>query len=99
MAVDPKMGIFRAIACLEAALLEDGARMLPKVELETRLRLGDLLARSNAHDTLGRARVHLDRAVRTLRAICSSRCWSRLPARAQCTCFLGVVVAACRRWS
>eukprot|EP01043_Picozoa_sp_COSAG02_P031780 COSAG02_NODE_2090_length_9866_cov_9.396642_5_plen_92_part_00 len=38
--------------------------MLPKAELETRLRLGDLLARSNAHDTLGRARVHLDRAVR-----------------------------------
>ena len=65
LAVDPENGVFRAIACLEAALLEDGARMLPKAELETRLRLGDLLARSNAHDTLGRARVHLDRAVRT----------------------------------
>ena len=42
--------------------------MLPKAELETRLRLGDLLARSNAHDTLGRARVHLDRAVRACSA-------------------------------
>jgi hypothetical protein len=65
VAVDPEAGILRATACLEAALLaQKDARMLPKTELDTRLRLGDLLARSNAHDTLGRARVHLDRAVR-----------------------------------
>ena len=90
LAVDPEAGIFRAIACLEAALLEDGARMPPKAELETRLRLGDLLARSNAHDTLGRARVHLDRAVRVLCASCDRSSRSRLE-RPRC-------LAVCR-WS
>ena len=90
LVVDPEAGIFRAIACLEAALLEDGARMLQKAELETRLRLGDLLARSNAHDTLGRARVHLDRAVRPFCASCDRSCRPRLE-RPRC-------LAVCR-WS
>ena len=64
VSVDAEAGILRATACLEAALLVKDARLPPKAELETRLRLGDLLVRSNAHDTLARARAHLDRAVR-----------------------------------
>ena len=65
MATDGSKGIQRATVCLEAALMQaQDARMLPKTELETRLRLGDLLARGNSNDALGRARLHLDRAVR-----------------------------------
>ena len=91
VAVDPEAGILRATACLEAALLaQKDARMLPKTELDTRLRLGDLLARSNAHDTLGRARVHLDRAVRPFCASCDRSCRPRLE-RPRC-------LAVCR-WS
>ena len=65
VATDGSKGIQRATVCLEAALMQaQDARMLPKTELETRLRLGDLLARGNSNDALGRARLHLDRAVR-----------------------------------
>ena len=67
VATDGSKGIQRATVCLEAALMQaQDARMLPKTELETRLRLGDLLARGNSNDALGRARLHLDRAVRPL---------------------------------
>ena len=66
VAVDAEAGALKATACLEAVLLVKGARLPPKTELETRLRLGDLLARSDAHETLARARAHLDRAVSPL---------------------------------
>ena len=53
----------RAAACLEAVtVMCEDARVYPKSELLTRLRLGELLARSSL--TLERARKHLERAVR-----------------------------------
>ena len=62
IATDEQNGILRATACLEAVLqVENHTRILPRTELETRLRLGDLLSRGS--DTLVRARQHLERAV------------------------------------
>jgi hypothetical protein len=63
VATDGDSGILRATVCLEAVIqAASNTRIMPRTELETRLRLGDLLSRGAA--TLSRARSHLERAVR-----------------------------------
>jgi hypothetical protein len=62
LATDLENGVSRAVMCLEAVLqISKHARLYPKFELETRLRLGDILSRGT--QTLERARTHLERAV------------------------------------
>lgn len=62
LATDREDGVRRAVICLEAVLqISTHARLYEKFELETRVRLGDILTRGT--QTVGRAKVHLERAV------------------------------------